>query len=108
MEFRRLRGPLSAAIATAWVAASVAKGKEMLRATRAAVVIVLGAAMPVVFDPHTGDVFNIPRYTLVVTGAVVLTGLWVVAAVHYRSAPRWRTGCSGSSRRSSPGHWFRR
>ena len=83
---------VSAAIATAWVAASVAKGKEALRATRAGVVIVLSAAVPIVFDPHTGDVFNIPKYTLVVTGALVLAGLWVVAAVQYRSSPRWRNG----------------
>jgi O-antigen ligase len=83
---------VSAAIATAWIAASVAKGKEVLRATRAAVVIVVSAAMPIVFDPHTGDVFNVPKYTLVVIGALVLAGLWVVAAVQYRSVPRWRNG----------------
>ena len=83
---------VTAAIATAWIAASVAKGKEALRATRAAVVIVLASAVPVVFDPHTGDVFNIPKYTLVVSGAVVLAALWVVSAVQYRSSPRWRNG----------------
>ena len=47
----------------------------------------LAAAVPVFFDPHGGDVFNLPKYTLVVVGALVLAGLWVVASVHHRGAP---------------------
>ncbi len=83
---------LSAAIATSWVVVEVAKGKEGLRAARAAVIIVLAAAVPVVFDPHSGDVFNLPKYTLTIIGAMALIGLWVVAAVHDRAVPRWRNG----------------
>ncbi len=83
---------LSAAIATSWVVVEVAKGKEGLRAARAAVIIVLAAAVPVVFDPHSGDVFNLPKYTLAIIGAMALIGLWVVAAVHDRAVPRWRNG----------------
>ena len=84
-------GPLTAAIATSWVLVEVVKGKEGLRAARAAVIIVLSAAVPVVFDPHSGDVFNLPKYTLTVIGALVLAGLWVVAGVH-DGRPRWRNG----------------
>ena len=57
----------------------MAKGKDGLRAARAAVIIVLAAAVPVVFDPHSGDVFNLPEYTLTMIGALVLIGLWIVA-----------------------------
>ncbi len=75
----------TAAIGTSWAALEVAKGKDGLRAARAAVIIVLAAAVPVVFDPHSGDVFNLPKYTLAIIGALVLIGLWVVAGVHNRS-----------------------
>ena len=82
----------SAAIATSWVVVEVIKGKDGLRAARASVIIVLAAAVPVVFDPHSGDVFNLPKYTLTMIGALVLIGLWVVAGVHGRAVPRWRNG----------------
>jgi hypothetical protein len=48
--------------------------------------------VPVIFDPHTGDVYNLPKYTLVVVAALALAGLWVVAAVHRRPLPLWRNG----------------
>jgi len=83
---------LCAAMATAWLAASAARGKEPLRGARAAVLVVLSAAVPVVFDPHDADVFNLPKYTVVVIGALVLAGLWVIASVHYRALPTWRNG----------------
>jgi hypothetical protein len=83
---------ISAAIGTAWAASAVAKAKDALRAARAAVIMVLAAAVPVVFDPHSGDVFNLPKYTLTLIGALVLIGLWVVAAVNDRAVPRWRNG----------------
>ncbi len=83
---------ISAAIGSAWAASAVAKGKDVLRGVRAAVIIVLAAAVPVVFDPHSGDVFNLPKYTLTLIGALVLIGLWIVAAVNDRAAPRWRNG----------------
>ena len=82
----------SATIATSWVVVQVIKGKDGLRAARASVIIVLAAAVPVVFDPHSGDVFNLPKYTLTMIGALVLIGLWVVAGVHGRAVPRWRNG----------------
>ena len=52
----------------------------------------LATFVPIVFDPHSGDVFNLPKYTLVVIGALVLSGLWVVSAVHTRSVAGWRNG----------------
>lgn len=83
---------LSAAVATAWASVEVVKGKGLLRGARAGIVIVLAAAVPVVFDPHTGDVFNLPKYTLTLIGAMALIGLWVVSTVDQRQVPRWRNG----------------
>jgi O-antigen ligase len=83
---------LSAAMAAGYLAAGAARGKALLRGTRTALLVVLVAVVPVVFDPHTGDVFNLPKYTVAVVGALVLAGLWVVASVHHRSAPAWRNG----------------
>jgi O-antigen ligase len=83
---------LCAAMGTGWLAAAVARGKEPLRAVRAAALVVLSAGVPVVFDPHSADVFNLPKYTVVAIGALALAGLWVIASVHHREAPRWRNG----------------
>jgi O-antigen ligase len=83
---------LSASIATAWLIGAVVRGKGGLRAGRAGLVVALAVFVPVVFDPHTGDVFNLPKYTLVVIGALVLAGLWVVDAVQHRQSPHWRHG----------------
>ena len=83
---------LCAALGTGWLAASIARGKEPFVAARAVAVTVLSAAVPVVFDPHSGDVFNLPKYTVAVIGALVLAGLWVVAGVHQREVPLWRNG----------------
>jgi O-antigen ligase len=83
---------LGAAMATGWVIAAVAKGKNGLRAARAGVLVALATFVPIVFDPHTGDVYNLPKYTLVVVAALALAGLWAVAAVHRRPLPLWRNG----------------
>lgn len=83
---------LCAAMGLAWLVASTVWAKEPLRAARAAVVVVLAAAVPVIFDPHTGDVFNLPKYTITVLGALVLLGLWAISMAHHRALPRWRNG----------------
>jgi uncharacterized protein with GYD domain len=83
---------LGAAMATGWLIAGVAKGKDGLRAARAGLLVALATFVPVIFDPHTGDVYNLPKYTLVVVAALALAGLWVVAAVHRRPLPLWRNG----------------
>ena len=83
---------LSAAVGTGYLAAAAAKAKQPLRGARTVLLLVLIAIVPVVFDPHTGDVFNVPKYTVVVIGALVLAGLWAVASVHNRAAPTWRNG----------------
>ncbi len=54
--------------------------------------VALATFVPVIFDPHTGDVYNLPKYTLVVVASLALAGLWVVAAVHRRPLPLWRNG----------------
>ncbi len=83
---------LCASVATAWLVAGVASGKAGSRAGRAGLVVALATYVPVVFDPHTGDVFNLPKYTLVAIGSIVLAGLWALDAAHNRRAPRWRNG----------------
>jgi putative inorganic carbon (HCO3(-)) transporter len=83
---------LSAAIGTGYLAAAAAKAKQPLRGARTFLLVVLIAVVPVVFDPHTGDVFNVPKYTVVVIGALVLAGLWALASVHHRAVPTWRNG----------------
>ncbi len=83
---------LGAAMATGWLIAAVAKGKDGLRAARAGLLVALATFVPVIFDPHTGDVYNLPKYTLVVVASLALAGLWVVAAVHRRPLPLWRNG----------------
>jgi len=83
---------LGAAMATGWLIAAVVKGKDGLRAARAGLLVALATFVPVFFDPHTGDGYNLPKYTLVVVAALALAGLWVVAAVHRRPLPRWRNG----------------
>lgn len=83
---------LCTGVATGWLVAGVVRGKGVLRGARAGLVVALAAFVPVVFDPHTVDVFNLPKYTLVVIGALALTGLSVVEAVHLRRPPLWRNG----------------
>ena len=83
---------LSAGVACGWLIVAVTRGKGTPRAGRAGLLVALAVFVPVIFDPHTGDVFNLPKYTLVVLGALVLAGLWVVDAFHHRSVPRWRNG----------------
>jgi O-antigen ligase len=83
---------LTAAVAVGEIIASVARAVPLPQALQAGVVLGLAGAIPVVFDPHTADVFNLPRYTLVVIGALVLSGLVAVTAVHERRAPAWRNG----------------
>lgn len=83
---------VGAAMGVAQMVAGVAQDKTPLRAARAGTLIVLAAALPIVFDPHTGDVFNLPKFTLLVIGALVLAALWVVAAAGRTEVPRWHNG----------------
>jgi hypothetical protein len=87
-----LGGVLAAAMATGWALSAISRGKDGLRAGRAAIVTVLAVFVPVVFDPHTGDVFNLPKYTLVVVGALAIAGLWAVSGARSRAVPHWRNG----------------
>ena len=83
---------LSAAIAFACLAARTAAGKHPFRALRAIGVLLAAGATPAVFDPHSGDVFNLPKFTVVVIIALAIAGLWVVSGVHERRVPAWRNG----------------
>ncbi len=83
---------LSAVIGGACLSARIASGKQPLRALRGAGLVFVAAGVPVVFDPHSGDVFNLPKYAVVVVTALALAGLWVIAAVYERRVPAWRNG----------------
>jgi O-antigen ligase len=72
--------------------ARVVAGKEVLRAARAALVGALALAVPLVFDPHTLDVFNLPKYTLVVVGAIAMGALAIGSWLKTGTPPRWRHG----------------
>ena len=74
------------------------KPRQPLRGARTVLLVVLIAVVPVVFDPHTGDVFNIPKYAVVVdrgVGARGLVGAWR-ACTTGPSLPG-ATACNGSS-----------
>ena len=83
---------LPACVATAVIAANVARGKTPFRAARASVLLTMLLIVPLIFDPHSTHVFNLPKYTVIVWGALVLGGLWVIETVAYRRPPRWRNG----------------
>ncbi len=53
----------------------------LLHQARVATVIMLAATVPVVFDPHTGDIFSIPKYTLVIVGSLLLALLAGIQAI---------------------------
>ncbi len=83
---------LPACAATVVIAATVARGKTPFRAARACVLLAMLLVVPLVFDPHSTHVFNLPKYTVIIWGALLLSGLWVVETVAYRRPPRWRNG----------------
>ena len=83
---------LPACVATAVIAANVARGKTPFRAARASVLLTMLLIVPLIFDPHSTHVFNLPKYTVIVWGALVLGGLWVIETVAYRRPPRWTNG----------------
>jgi len=83
---------LSAAIAFTCLAGRTAAGKHPLRALRAVGVMLAAAAVPPLFDPHSGDVFNLPKFTVLVIIALAVAGLWVISGVHERRVPFWRNG----------------
>ncbi len=71
---------------------SLARTESTWRALPKAVALVLLVAVPVAFDPTTSDVFNLTKFTLVVSGAVVLGGLLVVDYIRHGRALFWRNG----------------
>lgn len=83
---------LCATVALSVVVVELFRTKPFLRALKGTVVLALTVYVPVLFDPRTVDVFNLPKYTLVVVGAILCAGLWIVDAVHRRSVARWRSG----------------
>ncbi|MDA8296257.1 MAG: O-antigen ligase family protein [Actinomycetota bacterium] len=83
---------LCATVALGSVIVELFRLKPVLRALRGSVVLALAVYVPVLFDPRTDDVFNLPKYTLVVVGALLCGGLWIVDAVHRRGLARWRSG----------------
>ena len=83
---------LCATVALGSAVVELFRVKPVLRALRGTVVLALAVYVPVAFDPRTDDVFNLPKYTLVVFGALLCAGLWIVDAVYRRGVARWRSG----------------
>ncbi len=83
---------VAAAAGTARAVAAVAKGKEAFRAARAGVLMALALTIPVLFDPHTHEAFDLPKYTVLVIGTLVITGLEVAGAVRTGRLPHVRPG----------------
>ncbi|HET9058886.1 MAG TPA: O-antigen ligase family protein [Acidimicrobiales bacterium] len=83
---------VGAAMGAAQLVAQVIEAKQPLRAARAGALIVLAAALPLVFDPHTGDVFNLPKFTVMAIGCLLLLALWLVAMTTRGERPRWANG----------------
>src|SRR5205085_3788436 len=59
---------------------------------RRAALLILFVAVPAAFDPHTFDVFNLTKYTVVMTGAIAIAVLWAVEWVRRGKPPLWRNG----------------
>ncbi len=84
---------LVAAIAgTAIVTVDMVRGKEALRAARAVIIIALALIIPILFDPHTHEAFNLPKFTVLVIGALMIGSLEVVDAVRNWRIPPFRVG----------------
>ncbi|HUP68632.1 MAG TPA: O-antigen ligase family protein [Acidimicrobiales bacterium] len=86
---------LAASVAAVFVGATVvrlARRQEPLATVSRAVLLVLLAAIPVLFDPRTQDVFNVTRFTLVVVSAFALGGLLLAGRVRGEEGGPWRNG----------------
>lgn len=91
--FALFLGVLAAAAAgTVMVAVEVAKGKEALRAARAVTIIALALIIPILFDPHTHEAFDLPKFTVLVIGALMIASLEAVEAIYTWRLPKWRSG----------------
>jgi O-antigen ligase len=54
--------------------------------------MVLALVIPVLFDPHTHEAFDLPKYTVLVAGALIIAGLEVTGAVRTGHLPPLRPG----------------
>lgn len=82
----------SVAVYALFLVVDLSQEGGLVRGAVGAVLIFLFVAVPAAFDPTSFDVFNITKYTLVVTGALVLVGLWVIYCLVERSRPLLRNG----------------
>ena len=83
---------VAASAATVYATTVTLKGKEAFRAARAGVLMVLALVIPILFDPHTHEAFDLPKYTVLVAGALVIAGLEVAGAVRTGHLPLLRPG----------------
>ena len=65
---------------------------DALRSARRVVSFIVVLALPVAFDPGTAERYGVSKFTVLMIGALVLAGLWIVDAVTNVTIPSLRTG----------------
>ncbi len=80
------------AICWASMAAGRGHGSRPTLVVRRTTILLLIVSIPVLIDPHTSEVFNIPRLFFVCIGAVVVAATWVVDWAWTGRRPRWLNG----------------
>ena len=86
-------------VALSWAVLAVAQAcrelwdpTDALRSARRVVSFIVVLALPVAFDPGTAERYGVSKFTVLMIGALVLAGLWVVDAVTNVTIPSLRTG----------------
>ena len=69
-------------------AVAVKPNQDPFRAASQWIALMLVVLVPVFFDPHTADIFNVTKYTMAVCGAAVLGALWLIRTVWLHRAER--------------------
>ena len=65
---------------------------DALRSARRVVSFIVVLVLPVAFDPGTAERYGVSKFTVLMIGALVLAGLWVVDAITNVTIPNLRTG----------------
>ncbi len=80
------------AVYTFFAALDLSREEGLITGAGGAILLILVVAVPAAFDPTSFDVFNITKYTLVVSGALALLALMTIRSLITEQAPRWRNG----------------
>ena len=67
---------------------AVTPDRDPFRAASQWIALILFVLVPVFFDPDTGDIFNVTKYTMAVCGAAVLGAIWLIRTVWLHRAKK--------------------